>query len=102
MIDWDLKVTSSQREAEAAAIARQADRIRRQSEVDAIVVELEGLHFQGDEVSQSRMLRRADTMEGEELVDWVLADNSVAQVTASQLRTAARLAVDRMGEIWLS
>lgn len=102
MIDWDLKVTNSQREAESAAIARQTDRIRRQAEVDSIVVELDGLHFQGDEVSQGRMLRRADTMVAEELVDWVLADNTVAQVTASQLRTAARLAIDRMGEIWLS
>lgn len=101
MIDWTQKVPSSQREAEAAAAARAADRLRRQAEVDAIVVEVDGLRFQGDETSQGRMLRRADTLNGEETADWVLADNTVTQVTSAQLRAAARAAVDEMSRIWL-
>lgn len=101
MIDWNMKVTRIQREAESVATARQVDRIRRQTEVDAIVVVVGDLAFQGDETSQGRMLRRADTMDGEETVDWVLADNTVAQVTSAQLRAAARAAVDEMSRIWL-
>lgn len=36
-----------------------------------------------------------------ETVDWVLADNTIALVTAAQLRAAAREAVDEMVRIWV-
>lgn len=78
-----------------------ADKQRRQVQVDALVVEIDGLLFQGDELSQGRMLRRAETMEVDETVGWVMADNTVVQVTSAQLRAAAREAVDEMGRIWI-
>lgn len=78
-----------------------ADKQRRQVQVDALVVEIDGLLFQGDELSQGRMLRRAETMEVDETVGWVMADNSVELVTAAQLRAAARAAVDETGRIWI-
>ena len=79
----------------------QRERAARQARIDPLTVEAENMVFQGDEVSQGRMLRRADTMSDTETVDWVLADNTIAQVTATQLRAAAREAVDEMGRIWV-
>lgn len=101
-IDWGLLVSKEQRQEEQARISRDLQKQEKQNLVNSIVIDVDGFLFQGDELSQSRMLRRADTMLEGEVVDWVLSDNSVGKVTAQQLRTAARLAVDRMGEIWLS
>lgn len=101
MIDWDRAVTREQQESAAAQELRLIDKMRRQSLVDEITVLIDGMLFQGDELSQGRMLRRAETMIGDETVEWVLADNSVALVTADQLRAAAREAVDEMGRIWV-
>lgn len=101
MIDWDRAVTREQQESTAAQELRLIDKMRRQSLVDEITVRIDGMLFQGDELSQGRMLRRADTLVGGESAEWVLADNSVALVTADQLRAAAREAVDEMGRIWV-
>ena len=101
MIDWDRAVTREQQESAAAQELRRIDKMRRQSLVDEITVRIDGMLFQCDELSQGRMLRRAETMEVDETADWVLADNTVVQVTSAQLRAAAREAVDEMGRIWV-
>jgi hypothetical protein len=101
MIDWGQEITRQHQAASAEQEQRLADKVRRQALVDAIVVQIGDLFFQGDELSQGRMLRRAETMAVDETVAWVLADNSVALVTAAQLQTAARAAVDEMGRIWI-
>lgn len=50
------------------------------------------LTFDGDELSQDRMLRAALLSTGEETTQWKLANNAWAQVTGETLREAARLA----------
>lgn len=101
MIDWDRAVTREQQDSAAAQERRLMDKMRKQTLVDAIVVQIGDLLFQGDELSQGRMLRRAETMAADETVAWVLADNSVVLVTAAQLQAAARAAVDEMSRIWI-
>ena len=76
-------------------------KVERQSLVDAIIVEVDGLVFDGDEVSQNRMARAvtaADTMD--ETTEWTLHDNAVATVTMRQLKQACRLAGEAQTAIW--
>lgn len=59
--------------------------------------------FQGDEVSQSRMARTLlayDDDRPDGMVDWILADNTVACITLAELEEALRLSVDAQNEIW--
>lgn len=73
----------------------------RESKVAAIVVEVDDMLFDGDEQSQNRMGRvvaAADSLEDK--VSWTLADNTVAQVTASQLKRALVLASQEQTRIW--
>ncbi|MET4706737.1 DUF4376 domain-containing protein [Endozoicomonas lisbonensis] len=74
----------------------------RQQAVDTILVEIDGLVFDGDETSQTRMIRAATLAEtSEEKVQWILADNSVVEVTADQLRRAAREAGRVQVSLWI-
>ena len=73
----------------------------RQALVDAIVVDIDGLAFDGDEISQNRMARAMGLADSpDETTVWKLADKSFAQVTADQLRRGARAAGDEMTRIW--
>lgn len=56
--------------------------------------------FDGDEVSQDRMARSIIALDLGETVQWVLADNSIAQVTRGQLREALRKAGMAQTAIW--
>ncbi len=76
-------------------------KVERQKAVDAITVEVDGLVFDGNEVSQNRMARAvtaANTLT--ETIEWTMHDNSVAAVTVQQLKTACRLAVEAQTAIW--
>lgn len=74
----------------------------RQEKVDAIVVEIDGMKFDGDELSQGRMARAAGLAETpDETVRWILADNTVADVTADQLKRAARAAGREQEKLWI-
>lgn len=74
----------------------------RQKQVDNIVVEIDGLKFDGDETSQGRMARAAGLAESpEETIKWILADNTVATVTAAQLKRAARAAGLEQEKLWI-
>lgn len=78
----------------------------RSDAVSKIVVELDGLKFDGDETSQDRMSRTisaamalgVDT--ATEKRTWILADNTIAEVTISQLAEALRLAGDAQTALW--
>ena len=80
-------------------------KIRRASEVEKIVVETaSGLKFDGDEASQIRMMKAAFAMNalGTESTQWVMGDNSVVTVTASDLSEALSLAVEQQTSIMLA
>jgi len=83
-------------EALARAEAERADAVA------ALTVEVDGLLFDGDEAAQERMARAvlmADSLD--ESMEWVLADNSVAVVTAGQLRRACRAAGKAQAALWV-
>lgn len=68
--------------------------------VSKIVVEVDGLPFDGDETSQDRMARSIVALNEGETVQWVLANNVPTLVTKEQLRTALRLAGEAQTAIW--
>ena len=88
------------KELAAAELARaKAERARA---VAALTVEVDGMVFDGDETAQERMARAVLMAESpEETMEWVLADSSVAVVTAEQLRRACRAAGKAMGVLWV-
>lgn len=74
----------------------------RAKQVAAIKVEVDGMTFDGDETSQSRMARAITAAEtaGMDTTVWVLADNTVATVTKAQLQQALAKAMLAMAELW--
>ncbi|MCZ4065730.1 DUF4376 domain-containing protein [Oxalobacter aliiformigenes] len=73
--------------------------------VAAITVEVDGMVFDGDETAQARMARAITMFQASSLPDdyttaWVLEDNTVAQVTVSQLAQALLLAGQKQTELW--
>lgn len=74
--------------------------------VSRITVEVDGMVFDGDEESQTRMGRTiaAAVALGVDLKTetrtWVLADNSIAQPTIAQLAEALRKAGDAQTALW--
>ena len=87
-------------EEELAAVALKQAKAEREEYVSKIVVEVDGMMFDGDEVSQDRMARSIIALDLGEKVQWVLADNSVAQVSRQQLREALRKAGTAQTAIW--
>lgn len=92
-------------EEKAAAELAQA-KAERADAVSRITVEVDGMVFDGDELSQGRMSRTiaAAVALGVDLTTetrvWVLADNSIAQPTISQLAEALRKAGDAQSALW--
>lgn len=74
----------------------------RAKQVAAIKVEVDGMTFDGDETSQSRMARALEvaSITGMQSTIWVLADNTVAEVTVAQMQQALSKAMLEMGELW--
>lgn len=88
--------TQEELEAQALAEAKQ----ERAEAVEKIVVEVDGMKFDGDEVSQGRMARSAVAMNDEETITWVLHDNTIAQVSKVQLLQALRLSGEEQTRLW--
>lgn len=85
--------------SEAQLVASKADRA---AAVAAITVEVDGMVFDGNEKAQERMARAvlmADSLD--EQTEWVLADSTVAIVTAAQLRQACRKAGKDQTVLWI-
>ena len=83
----------------AQAKAERADAVSR------ITVEVDGMVFDGDEKAQERMSRTvsiatANGMPMTTETTWVLADNTIAQVTLQQLAKACLLAGQKQTELW--
>lgn len=88
----------SKEQIEAEAIAQA--KTQRAEAVANIVVEVEGMVFDGDEVSQDRMARSAVAMTDDETITWVLHDNTIAQVSKAQLLKALRLSGEEQTRLW--
>lgn len=88
--------TPEELEAQALANAK----AERAAEVEALTVEVDGMVFDADETSQARMSVAASSMTDDELNVWVLHDNSIVQVTKSQLMQACRLARIAQSAVW--
>ena len=88
----------TQEELEAQALAQA--KAERADEVEALTVEVEEMVFDADETSQARMSVAASSMTDDELNVWVLHDNSIVQVTKSQLMQACRLARIAQSAVW--
>ena len=72
----------------------------RANAVENITVEVDGMIFQGDETSQTRMSRSIVAMNDEDRITWVLADDTIAQVSKAQLQEALRKAGEKQTELW--
>ena len=85
-------------EAEAVAAWKSS----RATAVQSITVEVDGMVFDGDETSQTRMARAVTAADNDtDTTIWVLANNDPATVTAAQLKQALRLAGDAQTALWL-
>lgn len=88
--------TEEELQARALAMAKS----ERADAVSNITVEVDGLVFDGDEKSQERMARSIVALNDGETITWVLHDNTIANVTKEQLKTALRLAGQKQTELW--
>lgn len=75
----------------------------RDTAVAAIKVTVNGKVFDGDEVAQGRIVRAVAAAEsaGITTYQWKLADNSVAEVSLSELKQALALAFQAQSELWV-
>lgn len=87
-------------EVKAAIKSKQKE--KRSIEVDNIVVEVDGMSFDGDEVSQNRMARAITALSVAEQpsTTWKLSNNELATVTKEQLAQALALAGQAQTDIW--
>lgn len=94
-------------EEEKQVIALQQAKHERAEAVSKIVVEVDGMKFDGDEEAQTRIGR---TVAGAIALGvdintctqtWVLADNTIATPTIKQLALALKLAGEKQTELWI-
>lgn len=89
----------------AAEVAMSEAKTDRAEAVSRITVEVDGMVFDGDEMAQARMARAitmytSSGLPADTTTSWVLADNTVAQVTVNQLTQALLLAGQKQTELW--
>ena len=92
------ELTEEEKEAQALAEAK----AERAQAVASIKVTVGTKVFDGDEAAQSRMTRALQVAEitGMKSTAWVLADNTVAEVTVEEMKEALSKAMLAMGELW--
>ena len=83
------------------AIRKSELRNHRASRINALKVTVDGLTFSADELSQERMVRSVLTMSLNETTKWILANDSVADVTRAQLLAALKQARIEQTNIWM-
>lgn len=83
---------------------REAWKIKRSAQVDAIKVDIDGMSFDGDEISQNRMARAILALKSANVSStmWTLSDNTSKEVTADQLSQALASAGKAQTDIWMS
>ena len=102
-IDSDTRAAiMSQIDFETAQDAVAAKKLR-DAAVATIKVTVNGKAFDGDEVAQGRIARAVAAAEsaGITTYQWKLADNSVAEVSLSELKQALALAFQAQSELWV-
>ena len=102
-IDADTRAAIlSQIDFEIAQDAVAAKKLR-DTAVAAIKVTVNGKVFDGDEIAQGRITRAVAAAEsaGITVYQWKLADNSVADVSLSELKQALALAFQTQSELWV-
>lgn len=96
---WTLEPTPEFLKAEAIQEAKASKAMQ----VYELKVTVDGMEFDADEISQGRMARAVAASESPlETTLWKLADNTVAEVTAAQLKQALRLAGIAQTQIWMT
>lgn len=83
----------------------QQKKAERAEAVSKITVTVDGMVFDGDEKAQDRMARaitmfQANNLPADYQTDWVLADNTIAKVTVTQLSQALLLAGQAQTALW--
>lgn len=84
-------------------IERDRKKSQRQQQVERIVVAVGAKQFDGDEDSQNRMARAIVAMQAANVPQtrWILADNTVVQVTVAELQQALVAAGQAQTDLWL-
>lgn len=105
--EWNGSALVVRQDWEAEEQARQAEqalaeaKATRAAAVAALTVEVDGMVFDGDEKAQERMARAVTLADSwDERTEWVLHDNTVATVTADQLRRACKAAGKAQTALW--
>lgn len=96
--------TVSANQARAAAQAREAAKSARTAAVEALTVTTAAGHtFDGDETSQTRMVRAIVALQATATpsITWVLANNTAIQATAAELTEALALAGAAQAAVWV-
>lgn len=88
---------------EAEQRAKSLKTIRRTRVNKILATTASGKVFDGDELSQDRMIRAITIakIDGDTSTHWKLADNTVVLVTLAELEEAVSLAGREMSRIWL-
>ncbi len=73
----------------------------REVETNNIKVKVKDKTFDGDEISQTRMVRALIGLSDNETIGWKLSDNTFSEVTKLELAQALRLAGEEQTKIWL-
>lgn len=111
--DYDLYYRTEQDEAPYVIYTRKSDeqiadvllqkakQLRAQEVASIIVTTQAGNSFDGHEDAQNRMSRALLGLGDTDTMPWVLADNSIAQVTKAELMEALKMAGTAMAELWV-
>lgn len=104
-IDWGQLITLEDKKDLEAQQQRAQFKAERDSLVKSIVVVSSlGRAFNGDELSTTRMFKHIKVLEAKEpeaTVEWILADNSIAQVGLAELLEVLDLSITKQSELWV-
>ncbi|WP_345993772.1 DUF4376 domain-containing protein [Sulfurimonas sp. HSL-1716] len=97
----DMTVDTTAEDASDLLFATDAWKIDRQTAVDSIEVTYNGVVYQGDETSQDRMSRAINALpDTTTTVPWVAKDNSVKNLTKTDLQAILLDAGTQQSQIW--
>ena len=102
---FEVKAIPEPTAEELAEQELQKKKADRAEAVSKITVTVDGMVFEGDEKAQDRMARaitmfQANNLPADYQTDWVLADNTIAKVTVTQLSQALLLAGKEQTALW--
>lgn len=85
----------------AGMVLAKAKQERAQAVADIVVTTTAGNAFDGHEDAQNRMARALLGLSDTDTMPWVLADNTIVQVTKAELQEALRLSGTALAELWV-